>query len=252
MVEAHRRLPFHQIQHWTGSMFVRKTLKDMGLRIQLGHWDKPNQRCPVPSPASGDDFVIVDTHGVHEVGLDYCGWRRWVAYGAAAARATVPATTTNPRSAATFGCSVYEFYQSLARETDNMRHKEAKAKKGAKSADTPQERRRRMKIIDKQQDRYDEFVRMTREWRHIHMLKRAGAGTIRRALRTQRRGRWHFVPCMPHPDKNLPVDYKDAPERSSKDVSTEAKDPGWARVGVYCEVRKYMEHVRKFWNEKQE
>ncbi|KAJ7453814.1 hypothetical protein FB451DRAFT_1342514 [Mycena latifolia] len=231
-------------------MFVRKTLKDMGLRIQLGHWDKPNQRCPVPSPASGDDFVIVDTHGVHEVGLDYCGCGGGGLPTVQLLRAQLyPATTTNPRSAATFGvlnrfhllsfkskCSVYEFYQSLARETDNMRHKEAK-------------------------DRYDEFVRMTREWRHIHMLKRAGRGHDPEGIANTAPGSLALLcPACPHPDKNLPVDYKDAPEEKQflyalflaidanfrlkrKDVSTEAKDPGlghgWA---FYCEVRKYMEH----------
>ncbi|KAJ7437879.1 hypothetical protein FB451DRAFT_1416562 [Mycena latifolia] len=44
ILEMHRRLPFHQIQHWTGSIFVRKTLKEMGLHIQLGHWHSADRR----------------------------------------------------------------------------------------------------------------------------------------------------------------------------------------------------------------
>ncbi|KAJ6453229.1 hypothetical protein C8R47DRAFT_1083465, partial [Mycena vitilis] len=32
---GHRQLPFHRIEHWTGARFERKSLKDLGLRIQL-------------------------------------------------------------------------------------------------------------------------------------------------------------------------------------------------------------------------
>ncbi|KAJ7449011.1 hypothetical protein FB451DRAFT_1102933, partial [Mycena latifolia] len=280
-VEAHRRLPFHRIQHWNGFMFVRKTLKDMGLRIQLGHWHSTDRRCPVPTPASGDDFVVVDSHGVHEVGLDYCGCGAGGLPTVQLLRAQLyPATTTNPKSAATFAvlrrfhllsfeskCSVYEFYQSLARETDNMRYKEAKPKKGAR----PQEQETHKERKKKMRDRYDEFARMVREWRHIQMLKRAGCGHDPQGLGNIAPGACALLcPACPHPGKNIPPDFKDAPEEKQflyalflaidanfrlkrKDVSTEDKDPGlgkgWA---FYCEVKKYMAHVRKFWHEKQE
>lgn len=84
--------------------------------------------------------MIVDSHGVHEVGLDYCGCASSGSQTVQLLRAQLyPATTTNPRSAATFNvlrrfhllsfeskCSAYEFYYSLARETDNSGLEEVK------------------------------------------------------------------------------------------------------------------------------
>ncbi|KAJ7088346.1 hypothetical protein C8R44DRAFT_649600, partial [Mycena epipterygia] len=258
IVVRHAQLPFHRIQFWTGRMFERKTLKELGLRIQLGHWHGAERRCPMPTPASGDDFVIVDNLGVHEVALDYCGCGQGGASTVQLLRAQFfPATTTNPRTAATFSvlrryhllsfeskCAEYEFYQSLARETDNMRCV---------------------------QDRYHEFLRMTREWRHLQMLKRAGRGHDPAGVAGTRQGECALLcPACPQPGKNLPPDWADAPEEKQflyalflamdanfrlkrKDVSTEEKDPGlgkgWA---FYCEVKAYMKHVAANWNQKQE
>lgn len=152
-------------QFWNGRTFERKTLKELGLRIQLGHWHGAEHCCPVPTPASGDDFVIVDNLGVHEVALDYCGCGLGGAPTVQLLRAQFyPATTTNPRTAATFSllrryhllsfeskCAAYEFYQSLARETDNMRYKRAKDKKDMKAPKQPpadDEEKDRMKVRD--------------------------------------------------------------------------------------------------------
>ena len=107
------------------------TLKKLGLRVQLGHWD--GQSCALPVRAHGDDFVVVDQTGVHEIGLDFCGCetaqhhviqllrKRWF-----------PSTSKAPRTAATFRvleffqlltfeskASVFEFYNTLTRWTDN-------------------------------------------------------------------------------------------------------------------------------------
>ena len=80
-----------------------------------------------------NDFIVTDTNGIHEVGLDFCDcgtpqpwfvqllrFRWW------------PATTSNPKSAATFRVlkhfqllsfesktSAFKFYNTLARATDN-------------------------------------------------------------------------------------------------------------------------------------
>jgi hypothetical protein len=106
--------------------------------VQLGH--PVGQRCLNPKTAAGDDFVVLDTHGIHEIGLNYCGCetadtlhtqllrQRW--YGA---------TLANPRTAATFRllehfhyqnleskASAFEFYRGLMRETDNTGLREPK------------------------------------------------------------------------------------------------------------------------------
>jgi hypothetical protein len=97
----------------------------------LGH--RVGEPCANPSRAARDDFVVVDENGVHEVGLDFCDceWAddavtqllrvRWF-----------PATTTAPKSAATFNvlelfqllsfeskASVFEYYYTLMRRTNN-------------------------------------------------------------------------------------------------------------------------------------
>jgi hypothetical protein len=77
--------------------------------------------------------VIVDSHTIHEVALDFCGCGSAKPKPIQLLRMRLyPATGTNPRSAATFRalrrfahmtleskCSAYEFYNSLARETNN-------------------------------------------------------------------------------------------------------------------------------------
>ncbi|KAF8202794.1 hypothetical protein K438DRAFT_1581032, partial [Mycena galopus ATCC 62051] len=144
VVAAHRQMPFHRIEHWTGSLFERRSLKQMGLRIQLGHWNASDAVCPLPQPASGDDFVIVNNEGVHPVHLDYCNCGQGGHPTIQLLRARLwSATTTNPRTAATFSvlrryhllsfeskCAALEFYQSLARETDNLHYKKDKVCSG--------------------------------------------------------------------------------------------------------------------------
>ncbi|KAJ6464570.1 hypothetical protein C8R45DRAFT_840433 [Mycena sanguinolenta] len=263
IVAGHVRLPFHLIEFWSGITFERKSLKELGLRIQLGHWHDINRTCPVPEPAIADDFVIIDVHGVHQVALDYCGCGR----GGHPTRQLLhaqlwPATTTNPKTAATFAvlrqyqllsfeskCSALEFYQSLARQTDNLGFN-----------------RRRSSL-----ERYQGFLRITRQWRHIRMLKRAGRGHDPLGIANTKPGECALLcPACPHPGKNLPAHWKDAEESKRflyalflaldanfrlkrKDVSSETKDPGlgngWA---FFCEVTAYMKHVKENWDQKQD
>jgi hypothetical protein len=119
------------MQEWDGTSFQRLTLKSLGVRIQLGH--ALGDPCPNPAPASGDDFVIVTSRTIDEVGLDYCDCSQAKAKPIQLLRMRLyPATGTNPRSAATFAalrrfahltleskCSAYEFYNSLAHKTNN-------------------------------------------------------------------------------------------------------------------------------------
>ena len=83
--------------------------------------------------ATGDDFVIIDVNRIHEVGLDFCNCEmskphfiQILRYG------LYPATVDHPKTAATFAvlkhfqmlnfeskASVFEFYNTLSRLTDN-------------------------------------------------------------------------------------------------------------------------------------
>ncbi|KAJ7776683.1 hypothetical protein B0H14DRAFT_2631689 [Mycena olivaceomarginata] len=224
-------------QKWDGTLFQQYGFKSLGLRIQLGH--PPGERCPNPLASAGDDFVFVNTHTIDEISLDY-----W----------------TNPRSAATFAalerfdlltleskCSAYEFYNSLQRGTDNTG-------------------------IAPVRERYDEFLRMTRQWQNLHLLKRAGRGhdpSEDRIAATKAGECALLCPACPHLGKNLPPGWEtvafdkghlyaqflalDADFRlKHRDVSTEEKDPGLATgLAFFGEVKKYMAHLDKNWDYKQ-
>lgn len=51
-------------------MRKRTWLRDLGLRVQLGH--PPGIVCPYRFPAQ-HDFVLFDLNGVHELHVDFCG-----------------------------------------------------------------------------------------------------------------------------------------------------------------------------------
>jgi hypothetical protein len=77
--------------------------------------------------------VVIDNNGIHQVGVDYCSCEKAFPLVEQVLRARwYPATSTNPKSAATFSvleyfhlltfeskASVFEFIKSLMRRVDN-------------------------------------------------------------------------------------------------------------------------------------
>ena len=118
-------------KHWNGTFFEPMSLKALGLHVQLGHL--PGQTCGNPRRAFNGDFTVMDTHGIHNVAVDYCDCENAKSLVHQLLRVSwFPATTTHPRSATTFRLlrefqllsfeskvSAYEFYQSLAHNSDN-------------------------------------------------------------------------------------------------------------------------------------
>ncbi|KAH7907679.1 hypothetical protein BJ138DRAFT_1116497 [Hygrophoropsis aurantiaca] len=254
----HAQSPLHRIQKWNGEFFERTSLKNLGLRIQLGH--KIGKTCAVPERAFGDDFVVVDSHQIHEVSVDFCGCEtsqdrvkqllrmRWF-----------PATTTDPKTAATFRvleqfhllsfeskASSYEYYSSLSRATDNTGLMHLK-------------------------ERYEAFMRMVREWRHLKSLKRAGRGYDPNGVAATREGECAIVcPACPQPGKNLPEDWDKGPackrwlyalfiaidanfRLKRKHVSKDSVDPslgqGWS---YFVQEKPYKGFLEKYINFPQE
>jgi len=119
-------------QRWNNIFFENTTLKDIGLRIQLGH--RLGESCSNPATATGDDFVIIDVNGVHKIGLDYCDCEKAQHRTTQLLRARLyPATPKSPNTAATFNvleyfhlltfeskASVFEFCHTLMRRTNNI------------------------------------------------------------------------------------------------------------------------------------
>ena len=89
--------------------------------------------CINPQSAWGDDFVLLDIFGVHELAVDYCGCESVLPTHIQLLRARwFPATSVSPKTAATFRLlefyhllatrakvSAFEFYASLSRCTHN-------------------------------------------------------------------------------------------------------------------------------------
>ncbi|KAJ7818572.1 hypothetical protein B0H14DRAFT_3473649 [Mycena olivaceomarginata] len=116
------------------------------------------------------------------------------------------------------------------------------------------------------QEHYQEFLRMTCQWMHLQLVKRAGRGHDPyedRINATQARECALLCPACPQPRKNLPPGWENVPFHKvflyvlyialdanfrlrRRDVSSEEKDPGfmkgWAFFG---EVTKYMAHLEK-------
>jgi hypothetical protein len=106
-------------------------LKKLGLRIQLGHPD--GLPCLLPCTAFNNDFTIIDSDGIHDVALDYCGCHHALPKTIQLLRARLfPSTIVDPKTAASFRVletfqmlsftskvSGYEYYRSLERRTDN-------------------------------------------------------------------------------------------------------------------------------------
>ncbi|KAF7317939.1 hypothetical protein MKEN_00882100 [Mycena kentingensis (nom. inval.)] len=240
---AHRAHPFHLVQFWTGLYFIRKPLKDLGLRVQVGH--RGGDRCPRPTPARSD-FVVIEHNLIHKVSLDFCGCHRTDdPYHIQLLRAGLyPSTQDQPRTCITFACldrfhaltlqgkvTAYDFYRTLEILTD------------ATGLKPP--------------DRYQVFLRMVREYRHLLALKRAGRGHAPSGVDGTAPGEL-ALRCLacPRPGVNLPDNWTEAPDEikciyvlflaldacfrlKRRNVGT-----GWAYMVEWYLYRKYLETVR--------
>ncbi|PBK63609.1 hypothetical protein ARMSODRAFT_990143 [Armillaria solidipes] len=129
VVERHTCLPLHIPKKWNGKYFEDVTLKSLGLRVQLGHW---NMHCVNPMPGA-EDFTVLHVNGIHKVAVNFCGCEHRVATRLQMLRFRwFPATVRNPRSCAMFSLletfhahtlagkvSVFEYYRGLLHLTDN-------------------------------------------------------------------------------------------------------------------------------------
>ncbi|KAG1839003.1 hypothetical protein C8R48DRAFT_751508 [Suillus tomentosus] len=258
VVERHQCSPLHIIEEWNGSFFQRTNLKLLSLRIQLGH--APSHRCYNPRPSSGNNFIVVDTNGIHEVALDFCGCdTAQLRYKQLLRARWYPATTTDPQTAATFNVlehyhllsyeskvSAYEFYHSLARRSDNTG-------------------------LSTIRDRYSAFMRIVHQWRHLRQLRRGGRGHDPGGVTETKAGELVVLcPACPHPGKNLPSGWENSPPETRwlyalfiaidanfrlkrKVVSSDQVDPGlnagWA---YFVEEHAYKSYLSERTNERQE
>ncbi|KAJ3528621.1 hypothetical protein NMY22_g9332 [Coprinellus aureogranulatus] len=190
IVVSHADALLHRIQCWHGSCFDKISLKELGLRIQLGH--PTREMCRHKQPAKADDFVILDLDGIHEVGLDFCGCGMTELDHVAQLieRHLFPSTILQPKTAATFCLLEYfeilqyeskilpfEVFTMISRLTDNTGLLEVK-------------------------DWYPGLIRMVHKWRHTKLIKWAGRAHITLSnlpLRRRRANAPSFVRLVPIP-----------------------------------------------------
>ncbi|KAH9851013.1 hypothetical protein C2E23DRAFT_733773 [Lenzites betulinus] len=253
LVHAHADLPLHRPESWDGKRFVRTTLRDLGLVVQLGH---SRGKCTHPAKNTRQ-VAVVDMCGIQAVNVRYCEcldaenglthqWRQLFHVG------WFPATTHRPETAVTFQLlktfhelnlqgktNLYDFSKTLERLTDNSGLQEVP------------------------------LSHVIRLWRHLVALKRFGrahdtthaSGTAEGELALE-------CPACPHPGKNIPDNWKEAPvsvrwlytlflmmdanfrarckDRGFEDIQLA---PGWA---YFVEESKYQAHLRSRSGDKQE
>ncbi|KAI0037791.1 hypothetical protein FA95DRAFT_1585548 [Auriscalpium vulgare] len=187
-VSAHKTLPLHRVQRWTGLFFEPSPLHQLGLRIQLGHDGAP---CPVPF-CRASPIVVIDVTGIHEVSIDYCDCAHTEAgqHIVQLLRASWwPATVHRPSTVTTLATlklfhalnlqgkiNAFDFYNGLVRITDGL-----------------------------------EFIRSMRCFRNIRTVKRAGRGHDPAGIDATAPGELAIIcPLCPHPDRNMPEGWENA------------------------------------------
>lgn len=167
--------------------------------------------------------------GIHQISVDFCNCDKAEPHRIQLLRLRLfPSTTNDPKTAATFDLlktfqmlsfmskvSVYEFYQTLSRLTNNV---------GVPPPVCPDP----FKLCPETnsgptKNRYPALLRMIHEWRHIRMLKRAGRGHD--GIGATKLGECAVLcPACPHPGINLPKKWETAPAHSRYAFAVSSKN----------------------------
>ncbi|KAJ7099168.1 hypothetical protein C8R44DRAFT_747853 [Mycena epipterygia] len=241
---------------WAHDCFTLTNLKSLGRRIQLKHGrngtfpgtlvKQAAEEAAAALPGyvpKRDDFCVVDSNGIHEVGLDFCSCALRQTHDVQLLRARLyPATTTNPTTAAMFRvlrqfhllsleakCSAHHFYNSLARLTNNN---------------------------------------------GMFQPRRAGRSHAADGVDGTKEGQCALLcPACPQPGKNLPEngEWRTVPREKRflyalflaidaanfrmkrKHVSSEEDDPSLGDgIAFFGKAEEYMQHLDKHWDFEQE
>ncbi|KAJ6451209.1 hypothetical protein C8R47DRAFT_998609, partial [Mycena vitilis] len=208
-------------------------------------------------------FVCIDITGIHTVAVDFCGCDGAVAAGPPEVQLLragwFPATHDRPQTCATLNVlkkfhqdtlqskmTMYDFYGVLEKLTDNT---------GIKPP-----------------DRYHEWIRMCREYRHITLLMRGGRAEAYAPSGVNGTAQGELAlpcPACPRPGVNLPQGWENASQEERflytlylaldacfrlkrRLISSELKDPdmgpGWAYL---LNTMPYRDYLRTVTNQKE-
>ncbi|KAH9173120.1 hypothetical protein EDB89DRAFT_2114027 [Lactarius sanguifluus] len=225
--KSHWQLPFHRVQKWTGKYFIPSWLWEVGVSLHLGH---SGDLCLIQSmdcngeeyqegsydeddiaadpgfggskPGSYDQegypiITVVDRSGVHEIGVSWCRCPEAAEHDMQLMMSGLfPATFQNPKTAFTFRV-LEEFH------LDNLECKT-----------TPSQFFSHLRRLTSNEfpntvpDRYQEFLRLSRQWRVLTSRKQFGFGY--KANEEQKPGSMAiFCALCAQPGINLPEDWKE-------------------------------------------
>ncbi|KAK7019979.1 CxC2 domain-containing protein [Favolaschia claudopus] len=251
-VQRHLWNPLHVVEAWDGNRFLPTSLKALGLKVQFGH--PPGQACSNPEPGRAG-FIVLHHNGIHEVCVRFCGpgCANRVKAGPLDTQLLrggwYPASEDRPQTCVTLAAlkqfhvfslqskmSMYDYYHSLEKIT---RHD---------GVELP--------------DRYQVFIRVCKEYRHLTMLKRAGRAHHEGGARSTQPGELAVLcPACPRPGVNLPDDWEHASKEDSFIyilylaldacfrmkrglISSELKDPGLGNgMAFMVETVPYREYL---------
>ncbi|KAI0757483.1 hypothetical protein C8Q80DRAFT_1092841, partial [Daedaleopsis nitida] len=248
VLECHAEHLFHRVEAWDGKRFTRTSLETLGMEVQAGH--APGVPCSNPASTTRR-LVICDSTGIYSHTVRFCKcldqdtqltaeWHQLMRLG------WFPATMNRPATVFTFcklkmfqelsfqgKTNLYDYWKTIERITDN-----------SGGVDVP-------------------LSHVIRIWRHLVMLKRFGRGHDPAGAAATKAGEL-VVECAacPHPGKNLPDGWENAPAETKwlytlflmidANFRARLKDrgfddvelaPGWS---YYVEERAYMEHIQRF------
>ncbi|KAI5999770.1 hypothetical protein F5J12DRAFT_906675 [Pisolithus orientalis] len=164
VVTHHGDHPLHCVREWNGRYFASKTLKELGLIVQLGH--PIGERCCRPQSVLKDEFVVMYRNGIHIVSLTFCG-------------SMFQVLEDFHLLSLESKLSCYKCYSTLSRCSDNTGLNPPKA-------------------------RYEQFLRMVHQWHHLKMLKHSGRGHDPAGVLNTKEGECAVLcPACPQPGKNM-------------------------------------------------
>ncbi|KAF7356785.1 hypothetical protein MVEN_01013800 [Mycena venus] len=101
IMACHVVLPTHWIQEWNGNFFVRRSLKDLGLVVQLSHLPGFSRDSPLRAHTH---FVVINVTRIHYVKVNFCQCDGNIEYHQQLMQVSWwPATARDPWMCATFG-----------------------------------------------------------------------------------------------------------------------------------------------------
>ncbi|KAJ7179732.1 hypothetical protein C8R46DRAFT_1160195 [Mycena filopes] len=261
---SHALSPLHRLKRWTGAYWGVVTLRNTGLVYQLGHGGHP---CMFPS--EDRPMTVIHTNGIHQVRYRYCKCERGRALddnpnlSQLMRNRWYPATVTDPTTCGTYdvldlfrllnvvgNMNCHDFMGSLERLTDP-----------AGSTDTAR--------LTLAQDRYKQFVRMSRQYAFVDRCMEAGRGHDPAGVVATKLG--ELIPkcwSCPHDGRNLPPNWRDVEPAykflymliialdanfklrnrlRANEINDPSLGPGW---GAFVEPIAYREHLKNYVAEK--